>query len=286
MIRKTRRMTRVRKIGHAGTLDPFATGILILCFGKATRRSAEMMALDKEYEATVLLGTLTDTLDPTGRITETAAVPALSERIIGKALAGFIGTIDQVPPMFSALKYGGRRLYQLAREGQIVELPPRPVRLDRIDLLDLSPLAPFTRQGLTNALLLIGLLAIASLFLLETGFGGMILRIGMTTLVMAALAVLPSVLWVRTRIRQAKDAELRRIDGAISTRRNALEDPDAGHRVGEMADLVAYRGRIDDVAEWPFTASTYARLILYMLIPMASWVLGGIAEELVGRALF
>jgi len=159
-------------------------------------------------------------------------------------------------------------------------------KLDHIDLLDLSPLAPFNRQGLTNALLLIGLLAISTLFLLETGFGGMMLRIGVTTLVMAALAVLPSVLRVRTRIRQAKDAKLRRIDESISTQVNALENSDAGQRIGELADLVAYRGLIENVPEWPFTASTYARLILYMLIPVASWVLGGIVEELVGRALF
>ena len=162
-------------------------------------------------------------------------------------------------------------------------------KLNRIDLLDLTPLAPFTRQGLTNALLLIGLLSIFSLFLLETGFGGMILRLGVTTLVMAALAVLPQVLWVRARIRQAKDEELRRINRAISTERSALEDPDAGRRIGRRwgpADLVAYRGLIQDVPEWPFTASTYARLILYMLIPVASWVLGGIVEEIVGRALF
>ena len=162
-------------------------------------------------------------------------------------------------------------------------------KLNRIDLLDLTPLAPFTRQGLTNALLLIGLLSISSLFLLETGFGGMILRLGVTTLVMAALAVLPQVLWVRARIRQAKDEELRQINRAISTERSALEDPDAGRRLGRRwgpADLVAYRGLIQDVTEWPFTASTYARLILYMLIPVAYWVLGGIVEEIVGRALF
>lgn len=146
VIRKTRKTLRVRKLGHAGTLDPFATGILILCFGKATKRSAEMMDLDKEYEATVLLGSVTDTLDPTGNVTGTADVPNLTESIIGQALAGFVGTIDQVPPMFSALKRGGRRLYQLAREGQSVFLPPRPVRLDRIDLLDWMPPDAFTMR--------------------------------------------------------------------------------------------------------------------------------------------
>jgi hypothetical protein len=159
-------------------------------------------------------------------------------------------------------------------------------KLNRIDLLDLSPLAPFTQQGLTNALLVIGLLSIYSLMLLETGFGGAVLAIGGMTLVVAALALLSPVRGVHNRIRQAKDSELRRIIGAISTQRSALEDPDASRRIGEMADLVAYRGLIEDVPEWPFTTSTYTRFILYMLIPVASWVLGGVAEEIVGRALF
>ncbi len=159
-------------------------------------------------------------------------------------------------------------------------------KLNRIDLLDLSPLAPFTQQGLTNALLVIGLLSIFSLTLLETGFGFPMLVIGGTTLVVAALALLSPVHGVHKRIRQSKDAELRRINAAISTQRSALEDLDADRRIGEMADLVAYRGLIEDVPEWPFTTSTYARLILYMLIPVASWVLGVVAEEIVGRVLF
>jgi hypothetical protein len=159
-------------------------------------------------------------------------------------------------------------------------------KLNRIELLDLSPLAPFTQQGLTNALLVIGLLSIYSLMMLETGFGRMMLVIGGATLVVAALALMSPLRGVHKRIRQAKDAELRWITGAISTQRSALEDEDAGRRIGLMADLVAYRGLIEDVPEWPFTTSTYARLILYMLIPVAFWVLGVVAEEIVGRALF
>ncbi len=159
-------------------------------------------------------------------------------------------------------------------------------KLNRIDLLDLSPLAPFTQQGLTNALLVIGLLSINSLMLLETGFGRMMLWIGGATLVVAALALLSPVRGVHKRIRQSKDATLRLINGAILKQRSALEDPDVGRRIGEMADLVAYRGLIEDVPEWPFTTSTDARLILYMLIPVAFWVLGAVAEEIAGRALF
>lgn len=159
-------------------------------------------------------------------------------------------------------------------------------KLNRIDLLDLSPLAPFTRQGLTNALLVIGVLSIYSLMMLETGFGRMMLWIGGATLVVAALALLSPVRGVHKRIRQSKDAKLRWINEAILTQRSALEDPDASRRIGEMGDLVAYRGLIEDVPEWPFTTSTYARLILYMLIPVAFWVLGVVAEEVVARALF
>ena len=159
-------------------------------------------------------------------------------------------------------------------------------KLDRIDLLDLSPLKPFTRQGLTNALAVIGLLSIYSLMLLETGFGRVMLVNGGATVVVATLALLAPVQGVHQRIRGSKEEKLRRIDESISTQRSALEDPGAGRRAGEMADLVAYRGLIEDVPEWPFTTSTYARLILYMLIPVASWILAGVVEEVVGRALF
>ncbi len=159
-------------------------------------------------------------------------------------------------------------------------------KLNRIDLLDLSPLRPFTRQGLTNALAVIGLLSIYSLMLLETGFGRVMAVNGGATVVVATLALLAPVQGVHQRIRHSKEEMLGRINEAISSQQRALENPAAGRRVGEMADLVAYRGLIEDVPEWPFTTSTYARLILYMLIPVASWVLAGVVEEIVGRALF
>lgn len=159
-------------------------------------------------------------------------------------------------------------------------------RLDRIDLLDLSSLTPFTRLGLSNALLVVGVLSIFSLMLIETGLRGPMLLIGGPTLIVAALALLLPVRGVHQRIRQSKEAELRRINGAIATRRSMFENTEADHRRGELADLVAYRGLIEDVPEWPFTTSTYARLVLYMLIPAVSWGLGIFAEEIVGRALF
>ena len=158
--------------------------------------------------------------------------------------------------------------------------------LHRIDLLDLSALAPFTRAGLTNSLLLIGALSIASLMLIETGFGVTILLIGVPALVVAVLALVTPVRGVHRRIRQAKDAELQRINSAIATNPIAVPDMEADQRRGELADLVAYRGLIEDVPEWPFTTSTYARLILYLFIPVASWSLGIAAEEIVSRVLF
>jgi hypothetical protein len=159
-------------------------------------------------------------------------------------------------------------------------------KLDRIDLLDLSALAPFTRLGLTNALLVIGGLSISSLMLLETGLGATALLIGGPTFAVAVLALLLPVRGVHQRIRQSKEEELRRVNDAISKQRSAFDSPDAGQRTGLLADLVAYRGLIEDVPEWPFTSSTYTRLFLYMLIPVVSWGLGILAEEIVGRAFF
>ena len=159
-------------------------------------------------------------------------------------------------------------------------------KLDCVDLLDLSALAPFTRLGLTNALLVIGALSISSLMLLETGFGMTALLIGGPTLAVAILALLLPVRGVHQRIRQSKEEELCRINDAISTQRSAFDSPDTDQRAGLLADLVAYRGLIEDVPEWPFTSSTYTRLVLYMLIPVVSWGLGILAEEIVGRAFF
>ncbi len=159
-------------------------------------------------------------------------------------------------------------------------------KLNRIDMLDLSSLAPFTQQGLTNALLVIGLISISSLMMFESGFGSTMLLIGGPSLVIAALALLYPVRGVHKRIRESKEAELDQINAAISARRSVFQDPEAGQPSGEMADLIAYRGLIENVPEWPFTSSTFFRLILYMLIPVASWGFGVIAEEVVSRTLF
>ena len=136
VIRKIKPLVKPAKVGHSGSLDPFAEGLLIVCIGKMTQQTERLMDLEKEYEATVALGCKTDTLDPTGKVIETADVPALSKKHLEQVMAGYTGVIEQIPPMFSALRMGGRRLYKLARKGKVIDRPPRPVRIDEIELQD------------------------------------------------------------------------------------------------------------------------------------------------------
>lgn len=126
-IRKLRRILGIKKIGHAGTLDPFATGLLILMVGKSyTRLSDNLMEGEKEYEAEVFLGKSTDSYDCDGKVTETSTkVPTFEE--IQTALEAFQGKVLQVPPMFSAKKINGKKLYELARKGEEIVRQPRPV---------------------------------------------------------------------------------------------------------------------------------------------------------------
>jgi tRNA pseudouridine55 synthase len=131
-----RRVLRVPKVGHGGTLDPMATGVLPILLGRATRLTPYLQAQDKEYVATVRLGRSTDTLDATGRVTAERTVPDLDAAAVRAALARFVGEIEQIPPMFSALHVGGRRLHELARAGIEVARAPRRVRIGTIELLD------------------------------------------------------------------------------------------------------------------------------------------------------
>jgi hypothetical protein len=156
-------------------------------------------------------------------------------------------------------------------------------RLSQLNLFDLSPLAPFTQQGLTNALLLIGSLSIWSLVLIETGFSQMMWMIAGVTLVTAILALLAPVQGVHKRIRQSKQEEIDWLDDEISTLRSSLQQSDISPQSGRLADLVAYRGLVESVAEWPFTSSTYVRLALYTLLPILTWGIGLLAEELVSQ---
>jgi tRNA pseudouridine55 synthase len=120
------------KVGHAGTLDPFATGLLILLVGKATKQAGEFLKLDKKYTATLVLGKESTTADPEGEIKDISSrVPEDAEVL--KVLEKFTGVIQQTPPIFSAIKVGGRRAYDLARKGQEVKLEPRSVTIYAID---------------------------------------------------------------------------------------------------------------------------------------------------------
>jgi len=121
-----------KKAGHAGTLDPLATGVLLICLGEATKITRFLMDKDKEYRAIIKLGERTDTLDAEGTITEMKSVPSLSTHDIAEAAQGFLGTILQRPPMYSAVKHQGKRLYELARKGLIVERPERLVEIHHI----------------------------------------------------------------------------------------------------------------------------------------------------------
>ncbi|MBN1997724.1 tRNA pseudouridine(55) synthase TruB [candidate division KSB1 bacterium] len=126
------------KIGHAGTLDPFADGIVIVCFGKATKKISTLVNLPKEYVVTIRLGAETDTLDITGQVTGWQKVPELDDRLLELAGSEFIGTIEQVPPSFSALKVNGQRAYKLARAGKHVPLEPRTITIYELKIIEHS----------------------------------------------------------------------------------------------------------------------------------------------------
>lgn len=125
------------KVGHTGTLDPFATGLLILLAGKATKRAPELTKKDKVYEATIRLGETSTTGDPEGEISSTGAELPSREKI-EEVVASFVGKIQQTPPAFSAIKINGQRAYKLARAGKEVELPSREVEIYSLEVLDYS----------------------------------------------------------------------------------------------------------------------------------------------------
>lgn len=136
-LQKARRLFSAAKGGHTGTLDPLATGLLPLCFGEATKFSADLLDADKTYEAILQLGVTTDSGDADGVVLTTAAVN-VSETDVLAVLPRFIGDIQQIPPMHSALKRNGRPLYELARKGIEVEREPRAVTIHGIDMLGLE----------------------------------------------------------------------------------------------------------------------------------------------------
>ncbi len=138
VVKKVKNQIRPNKVGHSGTLDPFAEGVLVLCIGKKTKESEKLMALNKEYIATIQLGTETDSLDITGKVINELPVPEFSREKIKSILNGFIGESYQIPPMFSALKKNGIRLYKLARKGIEVEREPRKIFIYNIELINFN----------------------------------------------------------------------------------------------------------------------------------------------------
>lgn len=138
VVAKVRGMLRIRRIGHTGTLDPAVTGVLPLCIGRATRLVEYLQEMPKTYEATLRFGLATDTEDLSGSVVEEKDASFLTRQQIIDAAYSFVGEIEQVPPMVSAVKVGGKRLYELARQGVTVERAPRRVYIHAIDVLDVK----------------------------------------------------------------------------------------------------------------------------------------------------
>jgi tRNA pseudouridine55 synthase len=140
VVAAARRALQTRRIGHTGTLDPFASGLLLLCVGRATRIAEFLTGLDKSYVAVARLGVETDTLDLQGEVVaEHGGVDALTEEQVREALEGFRGLIDQVPPQYSAKKVDGEAMHRRARRGEHVPLEPVAVTIHDVELLDFSP---------------------------------------------------------------------------------------------------------------------------------------------------
>jgi tRNA pseudouridine55 synthase len=135
VVGRCRRIFGTRKVGHAGTLDPMATGVLVVGIERATKILGLLTTTDKSYAATIRLGQTTSTEDAEGEVLQTVSADDVTDAQIDEAVAGLRGEIAQVPSAVSAIKVGGKRAYTLAREGQVVELAPRNVRIDRFEVL-------------------------------------------------------------------------------------------------------------------------------------------------------
>ncbi len=138
VVARVRSLLKVKKVGHTGTLDPMATGVLPLCLGEATKIAGFITEGNKAYDAVIRLGAETDTQDATGKVTASAPVPALTQAQLREALDNFVGTFPQVPPMYSAVKVAGKRLYELARAGEEIPREARQVTVHELSLRDFS----------------------------------------------------------------------------------------------------------------------------------------------------
>ena len=136
VVKKVRGIIKEKKVGHAGTLDPFAEGVLVLGTGPDTKKLTDITTASKIYRAELTLGKATDTQDRDGKISEEAVVPELTRETIDAVLASFVGTQEQIPPMYSAKQVNGQRLYKLARKNKTVERDPVTITIDQISLLD------------------------------------------------------------------------------------------------------------------------------------------------------
>ncbi|MCS6908183.1 MAG: tRNA pseudouridine(55) synthase TruB [Anaerolineales bacterium] len=134
-----RRGTGIRRAGHTGTLDPRASGVLVVLIGPAVRLSEYVAASDKRYQATIRLGSSTDTYDSEGSVTETRPWENITEEEFNRVLQKFVGEIEQVPPPYSAVKVKGKKAYELAREGEEVELSPRIIKVYHLEVLEWAP---------------------------------------------------------------------------------------------------------------------------------------------------
>lgn len=137
VVAKLRGIVKQKKIGHTGTLDPDAVGVLPVCFGNATKLCDMLTDKSKEYEACMLLGVTTDTLDMSGQVLTEKPVE-VSEEAVREAIMSFVGGYDQIPPMYSALKVNGKKLYELAREGKEIERKPRRVEIPMIEIVSME----------------------------------------------------------------------------------------------------------------------------------------------------
>ena len=139
VVRRVRNALKIKKVGHTGTLDPLATGVLPLCLGEATKIAGLLQADDKTYLGTALLGLETDTLDLEGQVVAEADPSAVTEERVLEVMTNFRGTQQQVPPAFSAIHKDGKRAYELARKGEMVDLPPRQVQIRKLELARWDP---------------------------------------------------------------------------------------------------------------------------------------------------
>ncbi|HZW04001.1 MAG TPA: tRNA pseudouridine(55) synthase TruB, partial [Anaerolineaceae bacterium] len=139
VVQTIRKGTNIRRAGHTGTLDPRASGVLVVLIGPAVRLSEYVSASDKRYQAVIQLGETTDTYDADGRIIKSTPVDGITEEEFQEKLQTFVGEIEQVPPPYSAVKIKGRKAYEMAREGEEVELEPRTIRVYSLDLLEWAP---------------------------------------------------------------------------------------------------------------------------------------------------